>query len=238
LLAVEAEGTRVRLTRREDGESWTIANDGRELRFAPGGDYVAWDVASKSIAHPDVREHALWVAEVTGAGGRRLATTIGGGLVGWAHDGQALVAAGRIESDGQEGIWSIPLDGSAPLLIHQVLRPRDVLLSPAGGWVAFYAAFTGDAGQNGLWVVRIDGVRSPRSRSAPLAGRTLALIPLTGDSCLRSSRSIRLPGTPLGRPTRCCLAAANADWLVSPTGPRGLHVLGGPCRKVLTLPEG
>ena len=245
LLAVEAEGTRVRLTRREDGESWTIANDGRELRFAPGGRYVAWDVASKSIAHPDVREHALWVAEVTGAGGRRLATTIGGGLVGWAQDGLALVAAGRIESDGQEGLWSIPLDGSAPLLIHQVLRPRDVLLSPAGGWVAFYAAFTGDPGKNGLWVVRIDG--SSISKITPFGAYRwrdeghLLLIPLTGAELPSIFEVDPVAGraAQLTDPMLTSLPIANSDWLVSPDGSRvAFTSWADRAVWVLTLPEG
>jgi hypothetical protein len=230
-VAIEAEGTRVRLTRRGNGESWTIANDGRELRFAPGGNYVAWDIASKNIAHPDVREHALWVAEVTGAGGRRLATTIGGGLVGWAQDGQALVAAGRIESDGQEGIWSIPLDGSAPHLIHQVLRPREVLLSPAGGWVAFYAAFT---------EIRTERAVGHAHQWSSISRSPRSLVPLAdeghcSDSVDRrraqSSRSIRLPGA-AQLTTDAHLAAIPADWLVSPTGPEW------PSRPGRTVPYG
>ena len=225
-LAVEAEGTRVRVTRRVNGESWTIDNDGRELRFDSGGGRVAWDVTSKGIAHPDVREHALWVGDVTGAGARVLATTVGGGLVGWAQGDQALVATGRIGAGGQEGIWSIPLDGSDPILIHQVLRPRDVLLSPAGGWVAFYAAFTGDPGQNGLWVLRIDG--SSISKVTPFGAYRwrdeghLLLIPLT----VAQQPSIFEVDPAAGRaiqltdPILTSLLIANADWLVSPDGTR------------------
>jgi hypothetical protein len=243
-LAVEAEGTRVRLTRRVDGESWTIANDGRELRFAHSGSQVAWDVASKGIAHPDVREHALWVAEVTGAGARKLATTIGGGLVGWAQGGQALVATGRIGADGQEGIWSIPLDGSGPILLHQVFRPRDVLLSPAGGWVAFYAAFTGDSGQNGLWVLRIDGTSI--SKVTPFGSFRwrdeghLLLIPLTNalppslfEVDPAAGRAVQLTD-----PMLTSLPIANADWLVSPDGTRvAFTSWADRAVWVLTLPE-
>ena len=236
-LAVEAEGTRVRVTRRVDGESWTIANDGRELRFDSGGGQVAWDVASKGIAHPDVREHALWVGEVTGAGARKLATTVGGGLVGWAQGDQALVATGRIGAGGQEGIWSIPLDGSDPILIHQVLRPRDVLLSPAGGWVAFYAAFTGDPGQNGLWVLRIDG--SSISKVTPFGAYRwrdeghLLLIPLTDaqppslfevDPAAGRARSAHRPDAHFAPDRQCRLAR------LPRRNPSGVHVLGGPCR--------
>ncbi len=57
-LAIELEGEAVRVTRRSNGSSWTIANGGRELRFAPDGTRVAWDVVSSGITHPDVREHS------------------------------------------------------------------------------------------------------------------------------------------------------------------------------------
>lgn len=244
-LAIEPEGTRVRITRRVGGVSWAIANAGRELRFAPGGALVAWDVTSKGIAHPDVREHALWVAEVTGTGSRKLATTIGGGLVGWAEGGQALIATGRIGADGQEGIWSVALDGSEPKLIHQVHRPRDPLLSPAGGWVAFYVAFTGDPGQNGLWILRLTGASI--SKVTPFGayrwrdeGRLL-LIPLADSQPpslfeidAAAGRAVQLTD-----PSLTSLPIANADWLVSPDGTR-LAFTSWVDRAVwvLTLPEG
>ncbi len=244
-LAVEAEGARVRLTRRAGGESWTIANAGRELRFAPGGALVAWDVTSNGIAHPDVREHALWVAELKGSGARKLATTIGGGLVGWAEGGQALIATGRIGADGQEGIWSIGLDGSDPKLVHQVHRPRDPLLSPAGGWLAFYAAFTGDPGQNGLWILRLDG--GSISKVTPFGayrwrgeGRLL-LIPLADSQTpsLFEIDAVAGRAVQLTDPSLTSLSIANADWLVSPDGTR-LAFTSWADRAVwvLTLPEG
>jgi hypothetical protein len=225
-LAIEPEGARVRLTRRVGDVSWTIANAGRELRFAPGGAQVAWDVTSNSIAHPDVREHALWVADVKGAGARKLATTIGGGLVGWAEGAQALIATGRIAANGQEGVWSIGLDGSSPRLIHQVHRPRDPLLSPGGGWVAFYAAFTGDAGQNGLWILRLEGASI--SKITPFGayrwrdeGRLL-LIPLSDSQppALFEIDAAAGRAVQLTNPSLTSLPIANADWLVSPDGTR------------------
>ena len=224
LLAVEPEGDRVRLTRRSDDKSWTIANAGRELRFAPGGALVAWEVVAKGITHPDVREHSLWVAEVTGVGARKVATTIGGGLAGWAEGGQALIATGRIGAAGQEGIWLIALDGAAPRLIHQVVRPRDPVLSPSGGWVAFYAAFTGDPGQNGLWVLRIDG--GSLSKITPFgayrwrAEGRLLLIPLSDaqppsffEIDASAGRAVQLTD-----PALTSLPIANGDWIVSPDG--------------------
>ena len=223
-LAIELDGEAVRVTRRDSGSSWTIANGGRELRFAPDGTRVAWEVVSSGITHPDVREHGLWVAEVTGAKARKVATTIGGGLVGWAQGGQALIATGRLQPNGQEGIWSIGLDGSEPRLIHQVYRPRDPLLSPGGEWIAFHVAFTGDAGQNGLWIVRVDG--SALSKITPFgayrwraAGRLL-LIPLTTDQAptlfevdASAGRAVQITD-----PALTSLPIANGDWLVSPDG--------------------
>jgi hypothetical protein len=223
-LAVELEGEAVRVTRRSNGNSWTIANGGRELRFASDGTRVAWDVVSSGTTHPDVREHGVWVAEVTGAKARKVATTIGGGLVGWAAGGQALIATGRMNADGQEGIWSIGLDGSEPRLIHQVYRPRDPLLSPGGEWIAFHVAFTGDPGQNGLWILRIDG--SALSKVTPFgsyrwrADGRLLLIPLTIEQPATlfevdasAGRAVQLTD-----PALTSLPIANGDWMVSPDG--------------------
>lgn len=223
-LALEPEGEGVRVTRLSNGSSWTIANGGRELRFAPDGTRVAWDVVSSGITHPDVREHGVWVAEVTGAKAHKVATTIGGGLVGWAAGGQALIATGRMKANGQEGIWSVGLDGSEPRLIHQVYRPRDPLLSPGGEWLAFHVALTGDPGQNGLWIVRTDG--SALSKVTPFgsyrwrADGRLLLIPLTIDQAptlfevdASAGRAVQLTD-----PARTSLPIANGDWMVSPDG--------------------
>jgi hypothetical protein len=243
-LAIELEGEAVRVTRRLSGSSWTIANGGRELRFAPDGMRVAWEVVSSGSTHPDVREHALWVAEVSGAKARRIETTIGGGLVGWAAGGQALIATGRLEANGQEGIWSIGLDGSEPKLIHQAFRPRDPLLSPGGEWLAFHVAFTGDAGQNGLWILRTDG--SGLSKITPFgayrwrADGRLLLIPLSMDQApmlfevdAAAGRAVQLTD-----PAQTSLPIANGDWIVSPDGSQ-LAFVSWADRAVwvLTLPE-
>lgn len=223
-LAIELEGESVRVTRRSNGVSWAIANGGHELRFAPDGAHVVWEVVSSGITHPDVREHGLWVAEATGAKAHKVATTIGGGLVGWAAGGQALIATGRLTANGQEGIWFIGLDGSEPRLIHQVYRPRDPLLSPGGEWVAFYAAFTGDPGQNGLWILRIDG--SALSKITPFGayrwreeGRLL-LIPLLNDQAPTLFEIDTAAGraTQLTDPALTALPIASGDWIVSPDG--------------------
>jgi hypothetical protein len=225
-LAIEREGKAVRVTRRSTGASWTIANEGRELRFAPDGGRVAWEVVSSGITHPDVREHGLWVAEATGAKARKVAATIGGGLVGWAAGGQALIATGRLGANGQEGIWSIGLDGSEPVMIHQVYRPRDPLLSPGGEWIAFYVAFTGDAGKDGLWILRVDG--SGVSKITPFgsyrwrADGRLLLIPFTMDRAptlfevdASAGRAVQLTD-----PGLTSLPIANGEWIVSPDGSR------------------
>ena len=225
-LALEPAGDRVRLTRRSDGRSWTIANAGREPRVSPSGTLVAWDSVSKGILHPDVREHALWVAEITGTKARKLATVIGGGLVGWAEGEAAVIATGRISATGQEGIWAIALDGSAPRLLHQVHRPRDPVVSPSGGWLAFYAAFTGDIGQNGLWVLRTDG--TSLSKVTPFgayrwrAEGRLLLIPMTEalsptlfEVDPAAGRAVQLTD-----PQQTSLPISNSDWLVSPDGKR------------------
>jgi len=223
-LVLQPASDRVRFTRLADRSWWTIYTSGREPRLSPSGKFVAWDVVSRGISHPDVREHALWIAEVTGSKPRKLAAVIGGGLVGWGAGETTLIASGRIGAAGKEGVWAIPLDGSSPRLLHEVLRPRDLLLSPGGGWLAFYVAFTGDSGQNGLWVLRTDG--TSLSKITPFGayrwrseGRLL-LIPLGGAIAPTLFEVDASAGQAfqLTDPLRTSLPIANNDWIVAPDG--------------------
>lgn len=225
-LVLQPSGDRVRLTRISDGEWWTIYTARREPRLSPSGTQLAWDVVSRGISHPDVREHALWVSDVTGARARKVVTIIGGGLVGWGESGTALIATGRVTSNGQEGIWAVGLDGSAPRLLHQVVRPREPLLSPGGTWVAFHVALSGDSGQNGLWVMRTDG--TSLSKVTPYGAYrwrrdgVLLLIPL-GDGLAPMLFEVDAGvgrSRQLTDPIRTALPIANNDWVVSPDGRR------------------
>jgi hypothetical protein len=167
LLAVEAEG-HVRLTRREDG-NWTIANDGRS-RFAPAA--TMWPGMS-----PLQTSHTPMCASTpVGCGGHgrrrgRLATTIGGGLVGWRRRPGAG-GCRPIESDGQEASghsWTAP-----PAPDPRFSGPDVFALAAEVGWRS--TLLTGDPGQNGSGSCASMGVRSPRSpRSAPLARRRALL---------------------------------------------------------------
>jgi hypothetical protein len=223
-LALQAAADRVRFTRLADGSWWTIYTAGREPLVSPSGKYVTWDVYSRGISHPDVREHALWVAEVTGSKPRRLAALIGGELVGWGAGETVLIATGRLGATGKEGVWAIPLDSSEPVLLHEVLRPRDPLLSAGGEWLAFYVAFTGDGGQNGLWVLRTDG--TSLSKVTPFgsyrwrAEGRLLLIPLGEGTAPRLFEVDAAAGKALELtdPQRTSLPIANNDWSVSPDG--------------------
>jgi len=223
-LAIQPAADRVRFTRVGDGSWWTIYTAGREPHLSPSGRLVAWDVFSRGISHPDVREHALWIAEVTGSKPRKLAVVIGGGLVGWGAGETALIATGRMGATGKEGVWAIPIDGSQPQLLHEVLRPRDPQLSAGGGWLAFYVAFTGDSGQNGLWVLRTDG--TSLSKVTPFgayrwrAEGRLLLIPLGEGLAPRLFEIDTAAGKALQLtdPLRTSLPIANNDWIVSPDG--------------------
>ena len=223
-LVLQPAADRVRFTRIADGSWWTIYTAGREPHISPSGKFVAWDVVSRGISHPDVREHALWMAEVTGSKPRKLAAVIGGELVGWGAGETALIATGRIGTAGKEGVWAIPVDGSPPQILHEVLRPRDPLLSPGGGWLAFFVAFTGDSGQNGLWVLRTDG--TSLSKITPFGayrwrseGRLL-LIPLGEAMAPRLFEVDAAAGQALQLtdPLRTSLPIANNDWIVAPDG--------------------
>jgi pimeloyl-ACP methyl ester carboxylesterase len=135
-----------------------------------------------------------------------------------------LIATGRMDATGPEGIWSIGLDGSEPRLIHQAYRPRDPLLSPGGAWIAFHQAFTGDSGQNGLWILRTDG--SALSKITPFGayrwrsdGRLL-LIPLSMDMAPAIFEVDAAGGraAQITDPALTSLPIANGEWFVSPDG--------------------
>ena len=153
-----------------------------------------------------------------------MARFVGGDLLGWTRNDERLLVSGRPADETQTGIWSLDLAGTATLL-WGADRPRSVLLSPDGGWLALLLAFSGDPQADGLWILstsdgaprRIDAYGSYRWRSE---GRLL-LLPFEAGA---SGLSVVEVESESGR-TRATLPAgalsggvANNDWVPSPDG--------------------
>lgn len=156
-LATYPEGNRTVVLRLSDGKQWVIPSNGRAVRFSPSGKAIAWQQSSRGIAHPDLRETAVWIAAPDGTHARRIVTTVGGGLVGWTTGESAILITGSPVGKSQKGVWRVELDGGQMALLRGAASPHDPLLSPAGGWVAYYVAFDVEPGANGLWLLKTDG---------------------------------------------------------------------------------
>jgi hypothetical protein len=224
MVAYREEGQTI-VERWADGARWTISNEGRTVRFSPSGRFVAWDVSSRVIMFPDLRQHAIWLANRDGTGGREVITVRGGELIGWVRGEAAILVTGSIAPDNPAGIWRVSVADSVSRLLIQVDKVWSPLLSPDGEWVVFTIAFDADPDRNGLWVMRTDG---SDIRKLDLFGAyrwrregILLIIPLDleapGSSLwqvdAKSGEAWRLTD-PLDTP----LHIANNDWQPSPDG--------------------
>jgi Tol biopolymer transport system component len=239
------EGGRVFVERWADGTRWVIPSEGRKIRFSPSGRYVSWEVTSRSIRFPDVRQRAIWVARSDGTEAREIVTVNGGEMVGWTGGEDAIIVTGRLAPDWPSGIWHIKVGNGAGRLLFEVDRPRSPLLSPSGSWIAFYTAFDPDPERNGLWVMQTNGAGI---RKLDLFGAyrwreegSLLVIPLSLDSSGSSLWQVDAysgEATRLTDPAHTALPIANNDWELAPNGDK-LFFLSSDDHNlwVLTLPN-
>ena len=205
--------------------SLRLPADADNVRLSPDGTAVAWTVGSSLPVNVDRRQRSLWVVGGPTELRRRLALLTGGDLVGWAFDGQAVVASGRVSADGGPGIWRIPIDGSLPTQLAEAERPRSARLSPTARWLAYYLAFETEPARNGLWIV---GTSGQAARQLPSFGsfrwgadERLFFIPFVAED-----RPLTLaafdPATGMTEVVREAEAfpggIAGNDWSVSPDG--------------------
>jgi hypothetical protein len=194
------------------------------FRVSPDGSNVAWSEGSRLPVSIDRRQRTIWVADIEGHDRRQIARIIGGDLIGWREDGASLLTTGQPVGQAEKGIWSLGLDSTVHLLLEAV-RPRSVLLSPGGRWLAFLMPFTGDAARDGLWVLstadgqahRLESYGSYRWRGE---GRLL-LIPYAanqdGLSLEEVDASTGRTASLLG-PEALMGALQNNEWAPSPDG--------------------
>jgi len=216
------------------GERWIAPSEGRAISFSPDGSQIAWQVNFSSFSF-DRRTVEVWVA---GSGpdandARRVATFTGGGLSGWFPGDARLLVTYR-ESAGADPALAVLniADGTLTALVQSPTL-RGGQISPGGAWVAYGVTFSGDATQDGLWVIRSDG--SERRRLDVFGSyrwRTdgeLIIVPLEADGQTGSHRFIAVDAAtgeirPLTDPALTPFRIANGDWSLSPDGTRVVFV--------------
>jgi hypothetical protein len=208
---------------RSTGKRWIAPSDGREIHFSPSGRAIAWEAGSKGYTYPDMRQRAIWLAGIDGSNPGQVAITWGGRFIGWTTDEKAILVSGRLESGGVSGLWRLE-DGKGYLLL-EAENVREALVSPQGGWVAFYVAFSSEAEQNGLWAVSTDGTMA--RRLSPFGSYRwrdegqLLIIPLDLEAPGPELIQVDVPSgvaVPLTDAKHTPLDIAGNDWQPSPDG--------------------
>jgi hypothetical protein len=208
-----------------DGEKWEIPNEGRVVSFSPSGQFIEWEVRSRGIEFPDLRQQAVWLASYNGEAARNVVTITGGDFVGWVNGEDEIIVTGRLAPYGPSGIWRITVENGAGQLLLELDRVRSPLLSPNGDWLAFIVAFDTQEERNGLWVMRTDG---SFSQKLDLFGAyrwrregELLVIPLDLERPGPTLWQVDINEDRIWRlidPEQTPLLIASNDWQVSPDG--------------------
>jgi hypothetical protein len=218
------EGETTVIERLEDGARWTIANGGRPVLFAPGNQKIAW-TAGQGGPPFDSPVREIWVSNPDGAEARPSFQAVGAGLVGWLTPETLLVSGRDAPEDPLIKLWSVSLADGAITEILQTPGLRGVSLSPERRWLAYQVVFSGDAAQDGLWVVdlqtgetrRLDVFGAYQWRP----GGRLLVIPLEPDAS--AHRIVEVDAATgetrqLTDPAVTPIRIANGEWAVSPDG--------------------
>jgi hypothetical protein len=221
------EAGRMYVERWADRTRWSIPSEGRIVRFSPSGRQVGWEITTKSIQFPEVRQRKIWLSRFDGTQSREIVTVNGGVFVGWADDESAILVTGRLAPSTPAGIWRIAIEDGAGKLLREVNRPRSPLLSPKGDWLAYYVAFDSNPENNGLWVMRTDGTGLQK---LDLFGAyrwredgVLLVIPIelnTAGASLWQVDLLHGETIRLTNPETSQIPIANNDWQPSPDGTR------------------
>lgn len=212
------------------GERWPVPAAGRAILFAPDSAQIAWQTASSTINF-DRRVVEVWAAAVDGTQSRSIARLIGGGVVDWFPDSRRLLVTGRAEAGAEPALLAVDVATGALTPLATVANVRGALLSPAGGWLAYQVTFSGDAAQDGLWILPMAG-GEPRRLALFGAYRwraegRLLIVPLEtagGSQRLVSADAATGALTDLTDPRVTAFRIAAGDWALSPDGRRVVFV--------------
>jgi Tol biopolymer transport system component len=209
------------------GPRWRVDNGGRAVVFSPDSTQIAWQVAS-SPYNFDRRRVTVWVAQADGTGARKIVDLVGGTLAGWFPDSRRLLVTSR---DANHTVaQAVTVADSGLSLLASGARLDALALSPGGGWLAYTVTFSGEPGQDGLWMVPI----APSPAAAPAARRLevfggfawraegrLLVIPLDAEAA--SQRVLEVTASsgaarPVVEPAAAPIQIAQGDWAVAPDG--------------------
>lgn len=207
------------------GDRWLVPSQGREVYLSHENEWIAWEYGSTSIQNQDLKQRTIWIANLKGEGSRELVTIHGGRFLGWISHGQAVIVSGRLSPLSPAGVWRVDRETGAAQLLFSTEKPRDVLISPGGEWLALTVAFQTDRSKNGLWVLKTDGTALSR---LPVYGSyrwrsegELLLIPYDFEASGPYLWQIEIASNQiwaLTDPRETVLSIANNDWQPSPDG--------------------
>jgi Tol biopolymer transport system component len=192
--------------------------------ISPDSSLIAWQVNS-SVFSFDSRAVDIWVAALDGSNPRQAMRVVGGSLGNWFPDSQRVLITRR-ESAGADPFLSVLniADGSLTDLVQSPTL-RGGLVSPGGGWVAYQITLSGNADNDGFWVIPSSGGPPTRlSTFGPYRWRSEGkLIVVPFEYGTPSNRLVEIDVTSgetraLTDPATQPFRIANGDWTISPDG--------------------
>jgi hypothetical protein len=155
-------GEDVVLVRSADARRWTVTTGGRGVQFSHADRYVAWTESSDAYTNLNLIQRTIWIYDLETGLSSSPVKIVGGGFLGWTQDDQAILVGGGMVTGGPRGVWQVGLDGGDPELLFEAQDIQGPLISPRGGWLAFFVAFGSQTERNGLWVMQTSGGQARR----------------------------------------------------------------------------
>jgi Tol biopolymer transport system component len=205
---------------------WAVPSEGQPVSISPGQKRILWQVSDDDLPF-ERRTTQVWVADLDGGNSKMVVDLPRGGFSGWISDDVVLLS-GRETLESQEQIlFALSLIDGRRVELARGKRLRGGILSPDGLWLAYFVALDEDPAQNGLWLVRSDGLerhRLPRDLFGAYQWRDthrLLIIPFQPDAISHEIWEFDADmgqTRPLTDPAVTPFKIANGDWAVSPDG--------------------
>lgn len=228
------------------GTQFIIQNEGHFVHFSPNSQRLVWSIADEAPTFAEMVVHVT-ISAIDGSGATELATTYGGGVIGWLDDSRLLLA-GRAEPGVPDvTIFDLDVSTGARLDLVTERRMRNFLIAPGGEWIAYAITLhPDDPAQNGLWLVKADG--SERHKLTVFGGflwrdsthlLVMPFAPGAASDMLVAVDAVSRSETPATDPALLPFRVSVGQWSVSPTGRHVVIVSAGDLSLwLITLPPG